>query len=1068
MARIASPTSLRPIILGCRRNHTQAPRSASRNQQTHVAGRSAKILICALSILLVTWAHAGGPARVAGVSGFNAGLAGTPITWANGEVHYYTDQGDLSPVLSQADADALVGEAFSRWTSVPTAATSAVRDGQLAEDVNGSNVGRIGATLVMPPDTQAGSTKPVAIIYDADGLVTDALLGAGAGGADLCGTNAVFGGPDSFSEDAHIAHALVVVNGNCAATTADIPVLRYRLVRVLGRVLGLNWSQLNDNVLTGLPVPSADDYAGFPLMHPVDINCGGGSPIGCLPNPDQPRMDDRAAISRLYPVTVANLANFPGKQLFADNTARVTGTVRFADPSGLGMQGANVVARLIDPASGRPSHSAAISCVTGFLFRGNAGNAVTGYFRGPGERFDHFGSDDLALEGWFDLAGLELPAGSSTARYQLSVEPVNPLYDGETAVGPYRDGVVALSGAAAPITVTINKGQETIQDITMSASAAETADEREPSSYAAPAPMPGGGDWIASLSPYGDHDYYWLSARADRTATIEITAVNETNVPTSDKAQPAIGIWTESNAEGSSPAVMQMPFNATSRGMTRLEAQFNAGGQYRLGIADFRGDGRPDFRYHARLLYGDTVSPARVGVLGGSTVAITGLGFHAGMTVIIGSAEAPVVSATSSQLQVTVPALSDGVRTIVISDPITGATSTMTNALTSGAALTDKLELVFGANPGVPVGTLAPNPIRVRVVDVNNGPVAGASVHFSASPANALLFSPCNAAACTIVSDGTGEASTTVTVQQEGVITVTAALPSGVNVGTTVLGIAATTSISALTPKYWAAAHASLSLPLTARVLENGTAAGGRTVNYQIISGDAALSAPSAVTDSQGAATASLSIVDLRSEVQVSACLSPSNAPCTSFTIFAVPAESIILEKLAGDQQVVAVGNPVQAVTVRVRDSSSPPNPVLGAVVHFLVTAVKPRIDSRSVVGEVVTTHPAQPILVSLSEFSAPSDAAGSASLLPELKPEWGALVVSVTVSAGNAQASFDLQVVEPPANLRREDLTTATRVRRGNEIVVVSTRQAPAPVQSGAVPRDRTSSVLKKLRKSR
>jgi len=53
--------------------------------------------------------------------------------------------------------------------------------------------------------------------------VTDALLGQGAGGLSDCFTNAVYGGPDNFSASGNIVHALVVINGNCAATTAQLP-----------------------------------------------------------------------------------------------------------------------------------------------------------------------------------------------------------------------------------------------------------------------------------------------------------------------------------------------------------------------------------------------------------------------------------------------------------------------------------------------------------------------------------------------------------------------------------------------------------------------------------------------------------------------------------------------------------------------------------------------------------------------------------------------------------------------------------------------------------------------------
>jgi len=93
-----------------------------------------------LLIALVELARAGGPQYVAGITYFDRGVAGQPITWTGGIVNYYTDQGSLSSLLPGANADAFVAEAFSRWTSITTAAVASNRAGQLAEDVNGTNV----------------------------------------------------------------------------------------------------------------------------------------------------------------------------------------------------------------------------------------------------------------------------------------------------------------------------------------------------------------------------------------------------------------------------------------------------------------------------------------------------------------------------------------------------------------------------------------------------------------------------------------------------------------------------------------------------------------------------------------------------------------------------------------------------------------------------------------------------------------------------------------------------------------------------------------------------------------
>jgi len=101
-------------------------------------------------------------------------------------------------------------------------------------------------TFTMPADIlPTAANKPVGIVYDSDGAVTNALLGSGAGDTFYCFTNAVFGGVDNLSTDAHLLHALVIMNGNCAQTAAQLPDVKYRLVRMLGRVLGLDWSEVD-------------------------------------------------------------------------------------------------------------------------------------------------------------------------------------------------------------------------------------------------------------------------------------------------------------------------------------------------------------------------------------------------------------------------------------------------------------------------------------------------------------------------------------------------------------------------------------------------------------------------------------------------------------------------------------------------------------------------------------------------------------------------------------------------------------------------------------------------------
>src|SRR6267143_6295941 len=148
--------------------------------------------IPAIAIFLISntiASRAGGPAFVAG-SGYAPGVEGHPLIWANGSVQYFTDEGDLSPILPNAQADVFVAAAFIPWTSISSVALTASQTGHLAEDVNGANiVADANGTITAPADITSSATgTPIGIVYDYDGTVTDALLGQGAGGLADCVT----------------------------------------------------------------------------------------------------------------------------------------------------------------------------------------------------------------------------------------------------------------------------------------------------------------------------------------------------------------------------------------------------------------------------------------------------------------------------------------------------------------------------------------------------------------------------------------------------------------------------------------------------------------------------------------------------------------------------------------------------------------------------------------------------------------------------------------------------------------------------------------------------------------
>jgi hypothetical protein len=862
----------------------------------------------------------------------------------------------------------------------------------------------------------------VGIVYDADGSVTDALLGQGAGASASCFNNAAYGGVDNFGADAHFLHALVILNGNCAQSSAQLPDMEYRLVRVLGRVLGLDWSQLNLNVITGSPRATAADYTGFPVMHASDsINC---VPISLcysdngLTNPYLPKMDDQAALARLYPVTPQNSGSFPGKQLSSQATARIHGSVYFEGALGQtaqGMQGVNVVARWIDPSTHLPSGAYAATSVSGFLFTGNGGNTISGFNDGTGQPFTKFGATDPAVEGFFDLAGLQIPNGAQSAQYQLSVEAIDPLWSQD--VGPYGPMQVQPSGTFQPIIVTVALGADTQQDILMQASAIQKLNWFGPTTYASPAPLPTGGNWAGSLSAYGDTDYFWFNAQSNRTLSVIVTALDEFGATVQSKLQPVAGMWALADP-GISPAAAETPsaFNTSFFGETRLDAGLLQSTAFRLGIADYRGDGRPDYRYHARVFYGDSIFPARASVAGNTPIAIQGLGFLANTAVGIGAASPPLVEISAKQMLINAPPMADGIQDVVLSDSSTGASSTMTGVLTYGAGPTDTIVLLPGPNPAIPVGGQITNPIRVQVLASDGQtPVPGASVFFTSAPA--VAFSACGGgASCTVVTDQSGQAATGLTVLAPGGITITAKLaPASYTnprqVQTTIVGRSSTLDISLSSVFAFIAQGATLNLPITARLLSNGSPLGGRTVNYSVMKGAGTFSSVTVNTDANGYATSNLQLVALSGDVQVSACVAPGNAPCQIWNATAVPVSALQLQPVSGSTQVVGVGAGFAPVAVRVTDQATPPDPVLGASVFFQsLVGRSPNNEPILWIAQSGISQPTIPVILAQSQMTVLSDVNGLASVQPTAGGVQGPVVIVGAASAGPGAVNFQLQ----------------------------------------------------------
>lgn len=888
-------------------------------------------LLAALALLLlfcVETAEAGGPRWVAGSSYFSAAALGQPVVWPGGKVPYYTDQSALSAQVTQAQANAMVKTAAAVWLGVKTAAISIGRGGNLAESVDQAvTTGANG--IVLPADIEpTATTRPVGVVYDETGAVINGIYGAGANSPLNCQSNGVITTVDNLSASGNIAHALIVVNGQCATTPAQLTNLQYQLVRAFGVVLGLDWSQTNEEMFAGDQI-SSEGLAGWPIMHPMErlCNSGGGT---CMPNGTMLRTDDIAALNRLYPVTAENLCNFTDRTQTAAATISVQGTVTFA--RGQGMQGVNVVLRPLH--KGVPELSYTATAVTGRNFVGNAGNAITGASDAQGNPLARFGVSDETQEGFFDLSGVPLPPGVTQSDYQLSFEAINPLYTGSESVGPYTTGQVTPSGTMPVITLT---GLSAGSVVTESVVIEDSADEAQSGNDGwenAPAGVPASGEWSGRMTGYGHSGWFEWWAQAAREFTIEAQALDETGANSVSKAQMVIGAWNAMDAAGTPPVTSTVqPFNGQVPGLTALPVMMAAPAEVRVGLADWRGDGRPDYAYHGRVLYADSVTPTHVPAAGGA-ITIEGMGFRPSMmAVTVNGAAAQVTSVTPNAITAIAPA-SGGVTgdvPLMIEDTETLGVAAITGGFSYDAGNNDALTVV-AAPPSVgPIGVPAAMTVRAENA-ATLAPAAGVTVTFAVSLGTAMLG--CGQSVCSITTAGDGSAKLLVAANSTAPAQITASLTNGASVAAQFTG-AAPPAIAALTPNLYIAMGATVSWPVRALALSaSGAPAAGQSVTW--VPGGAGVCAGLAQSTSGADGIASDTVTagpfDASITSGVSACLA-GTASCAHFQVIPVQPSTEALVAWSGTAQSIAACEAFAPVVLHVTDAFG--DPVAGASVTF-------------------------------------------------------------------------------------------------------------------------------------
>jgi hypothetical protein len=886
--------------------------------------------LAVLPFLFAEGAYGGGPRWVAGSSYFKVSRMGLPVVWSSGKVTYYTDQSDLSAEVSQSQANAMVAAAAAVWNGVPTAAVAIQYGGNLAEDVDQAIGVNPNGGITLPADVQPSATQdPVAVVYDETGAVIDGIYGQGASSALECETNGVLAAADNFATTGYLAHAVILVNGQCATTADQMEMLQYQLIRAFGYVLGLGWSETNEDAFNNKQITDTV-LAGWPIMHPVEWFCGAGGGE-CMPNPTQLRTDDVATLNRLYPVTNGNLASFPGKTLTANATVSVHGTIQF--PRGQGMQGVNVVMRPLVKKVPQVEYTA--TAVSGEYFQGNAGNRVTGTADAGGNALTKFGSTAATQEGYFDLRYVPLPPGMTSATYQITFEPVNPLYTGKVAVGPYTTGQVNPSGTMPTITVTLKAGASPTENVTIE-DAADEAQSGADGSESSPAGVPESGQWTARMTGLGHSGWFQWWARSNREFTVEAQALDESGAESENKAQLVIGAWNETDAVGTTAVTGTVqPFNGSVAGLTTLPVLTVADSEVRIGLADLRGDGRPDYAYRGRVLYADSVTPARLPAAGGQIV-IKGMGFGANCVVLVNSQAAQVTSMTPNTIVATGPP-SGGVTGVVlveVEDTQTLGVAAIEDGLSYDAQGEDAISLVRAPMGSVPMGVA--EPFTVKAMDVTKqAPAAGDTVTFTVTEGTAALG--CGQGTCSVTTGGDGTATLMVTANATALAQMTASLTDGSTVLAEFAG-ATPPAIVALTPNLYLTMGATVQWPVQAVVLTSaGAPLGGQNVVWTAEAAGITVGISQSTSDVEGTAANQIGAGPFSMSVAATAnaCLAGTNQ-CVAFTVTAVDPQTATLAAGSGTSQDVPAGQALAPVVLQVTDAFG--NALVGATVILAQT----------------------------------------------------------------------------------------------------------------------------------
>jgi hypothetical protein len=313
------------------------------------------------------------------------------------------------------------------------------------------------------------------------------------------------------------------------------------------------------------------------------------------------------------------------------------------------------------------------------------------------------------------------------------------------------------------------------------------------------------------------------------------------------------------------------------------------------------------------------------------------------------------------------------VASVTVKDLSTGGSSVMTHALTYSAPA-PALNLLTAPSGTVVFGQQAAVPFEVQVTSDGITPIVGEAVTFSAT-VGSVQFVACGAAVCTLHTDAQGIASTFVTPESSGAITLQATAVEGAATAS-FTSVVRVRTVTAVQPVEYVSAGAAVAWNPLLIVADNIAPTTGVLVDWQNVSGPVVATPGQSQVNATGVAQTLATVGPLAAGAQslLSGCVWTS--VCATFTTQGVDPADLRVVAVSGAGQVVSASGTLTPVVLRVTDAAF--HPVAGAVVEVYQT-----VDAWQQPCADRGRGPIAPILAS-SQGSATSNADGLVTIAPQ------------------------------------------------------------------------------------